>query len=305
MIRHKFLLYAALVFFLAIGLKVGFRTVAAVTPLCGGCHETRAQYDGWKKSPHADVACLECHAKPGLAGYVGAPFRALGSLGVKLTGGKRTVVAYTDDDICLRCHDEILDDLVTKDGIKMSHRQVVDDARRCADCHAGVGHRLAGETSFTRFASMDKCVDCHKTKRLRRCGLCHDKKPGAGLADPAKMGPLAHDSKWARRHGAADADDCRVCHDKKFCAACHKTEMPHPAQWPLKHGLAAVDEGKCGQCHRQKFCDACHILPMPHGRGWQHSQAARKQRDLCDRCHEEKSCKTCHDLHDKHLLGKP
>lgn len=305
MIRHKFLFYAALILFILIGLKVSFRTVAAVTPVCGACHETQAQYVAWKKSAHAGVPCLDCHSKPGLGGYVGAPFRALSSLGVKLTGGKRTVVVYTDDDVCLRCHDKILDDLVVKDGLKMKHRQIIDDARRCGDCHAGVGHNVAGGASYNRFASMDKCLGCHNTKRLQKCDLCHSKKTGSGLSEPAKMGLLAHDSGWGRRHGSANTRDCRLCHDKKFCAECHETEMPHPSKWPLVHGRAALAESGCDACHRGKFCDACHVLPMPHERDWEHGTPARKQRGLCDRCHAEKSCDDCHDLHDTHKLKKP
>lgn len=305
MIRQRFLLYVALVFFLAISLKFGFRTVVAVTPVCGACHETRAEYTAWKKSSHADVACFDCHAEPGFAGYLGGPIRAARSIAVKFGGGQKPVVALIDDDNCLICHDTIMDDVVVKDGVKVAHRQIIDSSRRCSDCHAGVGHTVKGELSYAQYPSMDKCLPCHSSGRLKKCDLCHVKKPGRGLAEKSKMGFLAHDSAWGRGHGVAETRFCRVCHDKKSCGECHEIEMPHPPEWPVTHAKKTTAQNKCLSCHRPKFCDDCHILPMPHGENFDHGALAKKDRDTCDRCHTEKGCKDCHDLHDEHLLRQP
>ncbi|KKK60584.1 hypothetical protein LCGC14_3022890, partial [marine sediment metagenome] len=62
----RFLLYAVLVLFLLVASRFGFKTVASVTPICGACHETRAQYKAWKKSVHSNVSCLGCHSEPGI-----------------------------------------------------------------------------------------------------------------------------------------------------------------------------------------------------------------------------------------------
>ncbi|HEB12644.1 MAG TPA: hypothetical protein ENI11_03095 [Actinobacteria bacterium] len=304
MIRFKFLLYVALVLFLLVASRFAFRTTTVVTSMCGACHETRAQYAAWKKSVHSNVSCLDCHVKPGLAGYVDGPMRALGSLGAKFTGTRRAVATDVNDDNCLNCHDTIIDDIVIKRGIKVKHREIIDDGRRCGDCHAGVGHKVSGGVSYNRFSSMDKCLKCHRSNRLKKCKLCHTDKPGRGLAEKEKMGFLAHDSEWARRHGVANSRYCRICHDRDFCGECHKIEMPHPPKWPSLHGKQALIQGGCEECHSRKFCYRCHKTEIPHKPGWEHGTQAIEKREICDRCHTDKNCKDCHDLHDRHLLEK-
>lgn len=305
MIRHKFLAYAAAILFIIIGLKFSFTTVAAVTPICGACHETRSEYDAWKKSRHAKVSCFTCHGQSGIAGYISGPVQAFRVIGVKLSGNRSPATVNINDDICLKCHDTILDDVVTKNGVKVKHRQIVDDGRRCRNCHAGIGHSVTGELSYNDFASMDKCLGCHNTKKLRKCSLCHTKTTGSGLADQQKMGFLAHDSTWNRRHRVADSRFCRVCHNQDFCGQCHRTQVPHPSTWPEIHGEAAVTTSRCLSCHRQNFCDNCHLLKLPHATDFDHGATARKRRSVCDRCHTEANCKECHDIHDQHQPKQP
>ena len=280
-----------------------FRTTVAITSICGSCHETSAQYTAWKKSDHSRVSCLDCHSGPGIVGYVSVPKRALRSLGVKMGVIRRASAVAFNYDNCLRCHDTILDGIVIKRGIKVSHREIVDDGRACGDCHAGVGHEVKGAVSYDNYTSMDKCLYCHKSGRLGKCKLCHVNRTGKGLAKKTQMGLLAHDKGWGRRHGVAESRSCRLCHEREFCGECHKIEMPHRSNWPSIHGNQSQTQGGCAKCHKPKFCTSCHQIKIPHESGWKHGSQAKKKREVCDRCHTEKHCKDCHDLHDTHLLG--
>jgi cytochrome c nitrite reductase small subunit len=111
---------------------------------CVNCHIMRSQYDSWQKSSHHSVAkCVDCHLPTALPA----------KLAVKALNGYHHSKGFTFQDFaepirikpgnasvlqenCLRCHGDIVHELVT--GATTDKNAVL-----CVHCHASVGH---GET---------------------------------------------------------------------------------------------------------------------------------------------------------------
>ena len=108
---------------------------------CVNCHIMRPQYDAWQKAGHHTVAgCVDCHL----------PAEGLGKWIAKAENGYHHSKAFTLQDFaepiritpgnaailqdnCLRCHGDLVHDLVpgaTTDS----------DALSCVHCHRDVGH---------------------------------------------------------------------------------------------------------------------------------------------------------------------
>jgi hypothetical protein len=163
------------------------------------------------------------------------------------------------------------------------------DMLSCYRCH-GLSHGTQG------LVAGDACIKCHpksfplvpvnhtaafkqgKHKALaeRRpayCGMCHQPifcvicHTGKGTTpnSPSKpVMPVDHtDARWMGLHGKkfmANQGECGACHDGPSCQRCHKTPVPHPANWISDHrprgGITADD---CNICHRDRSkCQNCH-----------------------------------------------
>jgi cytochrome c nitrite reductase small subunit len=108
---------------------------------CANCHIMQREFDGWQKSSHHAVAgCIDCHLPAelpgkllakGLNGYHHSKAFTLQNFAepIRLTEKNSEIL----QDNCLRCHDDMLHDLVA--GATTDR-----DAVRCVHCHAGVGH---------------------------------------------------------------------------------------------------------------------------------------------------------------------
>ncbi|TAK65444.1 MAG: cytochrome c nitrite reductase small subunit [Dehalococcoidia bacterium] len=109
---------------------------------CANCHVMQAEYDGWIKSSHHEVAvCNDCHTPHDLAG----------KYTTKMKNGYRHSFAFTTgrfeepieikkssldivEGACRSCHGNIVE------AIDGPHRE--GDARiSCVRCHADVGHQ--------------------------------------------------------------------------------------------------------------------------------------------------------------------
>ena len=210
------------------------------------------------------------------------------------------------NDACLVCHDEIMDDITTTKSIKMSHREVIDAGWQCGECHGNTGHALRGVKAKIQNPSMDKCFGCHQQrKKLKKCSTCHVGKIKSGAPeDPIKMGSAAHVADWnTEKHGQANNQFCRVCHETAFCKTCHKINLPHlKGSWPYQHSTAAVISPEaCEQCHSNKFCFDCHKMTMPHPPSFGERHAVAKADDtVCFNCHFRDHCTACHRAHATH-----
>lgn len=293
-------------------LEILFAVSAASQSGCGLCHVPSQAADDLTHSSHAGTACSSCHKAPGVSGVLRYNLQAADHFVTWLTrrpassGGQ---AGPLDPSACPRCHEGLAQGVVTVDGIKMSHKQVmksVDGDSRSADlpctgCHARVAHTPTpgGVASLDPHST---CVGCHDgLTASKKCATCHT---GAGSTQLASGTTSAdpHPAGWADRHGMGDQSTCSLCHPREYCQRCHKVELPHdPETYIYTHGEEAVSAGEaCLSCHSQTACDGCHKMPMPHGADFlqQHGEEALDRgSDVCVGCHAPDGCETCHTRH--------
>jgi cytochrome c nitrite reductase small subunit len=119
----------------------GFSYFSSDPKACVNCHIMRDQYDSWQKSSHHGAAvCVDCHL----------PHDLIPKLYAKSDNGYRHSKGFTFPDFhepimitprnadilqdnCLRCHGDMVEDLV-------SGATTEKDALRCVQCHVSVGH---------------------------------------------------------------------------------------------------------------------------------------------------------------------
>ena len=112
-----------------------------------------------------------------------------------------------------------------------------------------------------------------------------------------------HVGGWSGLHSAqaeSSPGQCLICHEARFCIACHQEEVPathHSAKWFQTHGLTAKkDSTECDLCHKEEFCLTCHGMDMPHSEDWptSHVPVASKDDAICRKCHSASNCSDCH-----------
>ena len=294
-----------------LGLEFLYVASAASQSGCGLCHVPAGAQDDLSHSAHAGVACKTCHQGPGVAGVARNNLQAADHFVTWLT---RRPASYSGDEsvavaACPDCHEQLADQVVTVDGVKMSHKQVMGPATDvtgstpipCTGCHAQVAH----EAPPGGVASLDPhttCLGCHDGLTASKdCSTCHE---GAGPAQLASAKETAdtHPPGWAARHGMGDESTCSLCHPSSYCERCHKIGLPHdPDTYIYTHGKeAGAGSEPCFSCHIQASCDGCHKLPMPHGAEYlrQHGLDAKERgADVCMGCHVANGCNLCHSMH--------
>jgi Cytochrome c7 and related cytochrome c len=163
-----------------------------------------------------------------------------------------------DMQSCYRCH-----------GLQHQSQGLVATAE-CNKCHPP-GFKLTPNNHTARFiagghkdrAGSDPsyCSMCHKTQFCVQCHQGKSKSPGA---PKQPVVPKSHQKgDWQAQHGKlfiAKKGDCGACHDDASCRRCHKTTMPHPANWIENHkpepGVSSAD---CNICHTDRqTCQNCH-----------------------------------------------
>ncbi len=127
---------------------------------CASCHTIRTSYESWKQSSHKDVTCVDCHVRPGVAGfiedkvYAGLEDVAITFLGTPTEPHNLESHVYTS--VCISCHRAILrvTEVSTRDlpspvkdvGLIMDHREHMEAFEKrgkgegCTTCHARVVH---------------------------------------------------------------------------------------------------------------------------------------------------------------------
>lgn len=108
---------------------------------CVNCHIMRPQYDGWQKASHHTVAgCVDCHLPAtglakwwakGLNGWNHSKAFTLQDFPEPIQITPRNAEILQDN--CLRCHGDLVHDLVA--GATSDARAI-----QCVHCHATVGH---------------------------------------------------------------------------------------------------------------------------------------------------------------------
>ena len=297
--------------------SIGVVFAATSTPrFCSTCKSHIPYVDEWAKSAHGQVNCEQCHTKPGPFFFLTAKLEALQQPIAQFTGNyEKPILGYVLNQSCRRCHtNATLFKPVSKSGIRVQHKHLIEAGFLCMRCHSTVGHGLAVPVGSRTYPVMDQCLICHNNKytapdgtvATSRCDLCHTER-GYGAT------PVSHEAaEWSTRHGAVGVlSTCSACHIKKdACTKCHSgILMPHPADtWLYGHGAEAESRGRqsCGQCHDVKrYCKTCHQVRMPHPNGFVSSHflaVARTGAPSCFNCHTLDNCQACHE---QHAAGDP
>lgn len=274
----------ALAFAVVVWLVAGYTTAGSA--VCESCHVTTPHSASEPdRDPHVSVSCSACH---GLGGTIGRYVFDLPARVAHLVGG---VAQYTLQEgfgqvrqsACLSCHRSGISEVTVDEerGLRMSHREPLEAAALCLDCHPLDDGAIAAYR-----AGMNPCLRCHDSViAASECSTCHDRK--AAAAALSRSGDFADAQVTELR--------CGGCHDEAAqCDPCHGTRMPH--SWEFRvyaHARPGVvdlwfnDGQACGRCHtaERRPCTRCHT-PML-GRG--HPEQAQSHQTAA-----EVACNTCH-----------
>ncbi|MEN8113310.1 MAG: hypothetical protein ABFS21_02885 [Actinomycetota bacterium] len=230
--------------------------------MCSSCHAMEPSAASAANSVHADVPCLACHTRTGLAGAVTyVPILAT-EVVQNLTGWS---VMYDDLDprSCVSCHH----DLTGGPLLEVEHPGPDAD---CATCHGNAAHPTAEavadpekphplgfDLTHGREAvnGSAECAECHE---VEFCVACHSE------------GSFPHADGWVTSHGDVQTKEgalgCAMCHTGSFCSSCHGTEIPHADDWFEIHyrAVEGSQSSACVTCHPANECAQCHARHAVH-----------------------------------------
>ena len=115
---------------------------------CASCHEIKPLVTAWAVNPHKDVQCLDCHADPGLTGYVTRKIGGLRELYLHQTQSNPVLKASINVENCIQCHTGKRNypnakNISLSSGAlapKVSHEGVLKAQTSCLACHRTVAH---------------------------------------------------------------------------------------------------------------------------------------------------------------------
>ena len=197
---------ALITFFLFVGLKLTGQPSS-----CGNCHQT--YLESWQKSKHKSATCEDCHQEPGLVGALIQRAETLRNLADSKRPGP-TLSPYINMELCLECHQNILTKTTkTSDGVKVRHKEIIDEGLNCSRCHSRTGH--VSKTDNARRPVHDTCFTCHQIQGISTdCALCHTRDIGETRAHKID----------AYRKVQMRLDKCDDCHSAEGCTECHPNE---------------------------------------------------------------------------------
>ncbi len=211
------------------------------------------EYEAWRTSNHAKVACRSCHVRPGFA-RVGHSARMLGEFYLSRMWPSRTpsVLTTPTSAACSDCHFDLR--TVSPSGdLLIPHRAHVEILKMdCVACHNYLVHEANPEGKHT--PRMVACLECHDGEAAKNaCTACHTEKAA----------PENHQSpQWVIVHADEQAKtDCEQCHGwtEDWCADCHsRRPRSHVEKWRSKHKLQVEKRRNCEACHEAAFCVRCH-----------------------------------------------
>lgn len=154
--RHRLLMIVFAVVLMGLILS-GTMEFTSRSNFCMSCHEMKPFYAAWQVSRHARVACIKCHAEPGLLGYVETKVKALDEVYLHFRGTyKKPITIETEttafSNRCRQCHKDIT-------GKGKPHQPIHFQMEiACTSCHKGLVH----DRQLNRqLPSYNVCVKCH------------------------------------------------------------------------------------------------------------------------------------------------
>jgi len=290
---------------------IGVALTATSTPqFCAACKSHVPYVDEYEKSAHRGVNCEQCHSKPGPFFFLTAKLEALQQPIHEWFGNyEKPILGAVLNQSCRRCHNnDLLYHPVSKNGIRVQHKHLIEAGFLCMRCHSTQAHGTAVPEGSRTYPAMDQCLLCHNNQykapdgrvATSRCDLCHTRPDYAAQ-------PTSHDvPEWRVNHGSVGIlSTCSACHVKKdACSKCHGgVEMPHSTLWISRHGAQVEQKGTkvCTQCHdTEDYCQTCHQVKMPHPNDFVATHpmvTARKGDQTCFNCHVLANCQACHEVH--------
>jgi len=310
----------------------GFQYINSQPWFCNSCHEMNFYYRTWQTSQHASSAkCLDCHAEPGVAGFIEEKVRGAEQVIAHFRGNYPLpirILIRVKNAQCIACHPNpaaIRDQSRTANHAVHLQKQVL-----CADCHSRIIHADAAKNQ-PKVVALDKCESCHKRHAdfpllvgkhaTADCAQCH---PGGKYGGTSSQCESCHKPPAANHPGGNT--NCQVCHSPEGWTPAkvdhNQTKLPLTG----KHQQVA-----CQKCHGDPFtkpasalCESCHKPPAanhPGGNtncqachspeGWKpatvdHNQTrfplvGQHQQVACQKCHGDPFtkptstlCEACH-----------
>jgi nitrate/TMAO reductase-like tetraheme cytochrome c subunit len=148
---------------------------------CNRCHVMKPYVAAWKESPHQDVNCESCHLTPGVFGFVGGKIAGLQVVMNYVRGEYEdySFNAAVSNGSCLQCHGEIMERNIHRDGIRVSHANIIGLGGKCLSCHSTVAHGEAVAVGSATHPTMTACLTCHNDEIAPlKCDLCHTGRSG-------------------------------------------------------------------------------------------------------------------------------
>lgn len=290
---------------IALGLIATFfiasSSVGSLPAACSSCHAMKPFARQLKRSAHADVKCYSCHLANGGWDWPQFKLTEVGRMYPRAIVGGTVAgsVTPTGARSCIRCHEDVLMGTISSDGLRINHG-VCASSGSCDNCHSTTAHGTAVRSP--REPVMEDCTSCHARESApTECNVCHE---GKLETERLAAGPwqITHGPSWQTTHGMGNITSCSTCHPVDYCVRCHQVSLPHPVDFPSRHGSDAVAAPEsCASCHsRERLCDTCHGIEMPHPAGFlrEHSAIATSFTDeQCMKCHYESDCRRCHETH--------
>ncbi|MHB1006097.1 MAG: cytochrome c3 family protein [Chloroflexota bacterium] len=287
---------------------------------CASCHEIQPYYQQWKTSTHKDVACIDCHTEPGIAGVLKISTSTLKDTAEHLAASFVTPIrADVKDESCLRCHaKESRPEVVFEQSLRVAHSKHQDVG--CAQCHGRLVHTV-GQTpvNITAFAHEEgskTCNACHTPEKSPHgpsrvdCASCHSGEiPGHSLTESSGVPPRQTCIDCHNKERVAPPERCQTCHISphgidRACSTCHTSTttwqektLVHP--FPLEGAHA---KSNCTQCHTtgvQPPVPGTPALAIPKGETPSNADQPKPSSE-CKSCHQSPQphfgtdCKLCH-----------
>ncbi len=257
---------------------------------CVSCHNMDEYYASWEHSSHKDIACIGCHAKPGVAGTVAAKAQGMVQLVQYISGSYGTKPhGELGNANCQQvgCHEEIVKDeklILLYDKIKFRHDRHLNEhpngkTLNCVSCH--------GQTVQGQHISVSKttCLTCHfygrgdKQVATGECQTCHPipEEPVTFVDEPfSHKDFLAGDGDVTCIHCHSQVTQGSGTVSRARCLSCHLEDEEHGVvedqeEFHLIHVSAGHFD--CLSCHEE----------IKHG-----------ERPMAEQLLTSSNCTTCH-----------
>lgn len=296
---------------------------ARLATQCSDCHAMEDHVTTWQASAHQNVACTDCHADPGVWGWmevqVGRVRMAMAEARDP-SAGLGEVATEVTNERCLNCHAAempwVMQDLqppvFDEEGkpIRVAREELqflgalaghdlhltLEQPLACTDCHAGVAHGPSEQVDRAA-AWHNTCLECHTEENVAMavrntisCSACH--------VDLPSVAPDTHkDSGFRVAHGkqaVQEPQSCQLCHLNPGIMTVESGQSAHAQQMTLAAGetrepwIPLMEPGSLRvPPGMQDDCASCHGITMPHPDDWlrDHTNGYAENPALCATCH--------------------